>query len=63
MILNKKINQNEIQYKIKLKEYKKTTWKLTNNFRQAKEAINDFEHHNMGSNQASDRRDSSYEAC
>ena len=53
-ILDKKVKWNEIQYRVKWKGYE-TTWEPTSNLRQARDAVKDFEQHNMEGNQPPNR--------
>ena len=54
-ILDKKVKRNGIQYRVKWKGYEKTTWEPTSNFRQARNAVKDFEQRNMRGNQLPNR--------
>ena len=54
-IPDKKIKRNGIQYRVKWKRHEETTWESTSNLRQARDAVKDFEQHNMRSNQPSNR--------
>ena len=49
-ILDKKVKRNGVQYRVKEKEYEKTTWEPTSNLGQARDAVKDFEQRNVGGN-------------
>ena len=54
-IFDKKVKRNGVQYRVKWKGYKETTWEPTSNLRQARDAVEDFERHNVRGNQPPNR--------
>ena len=54
-ILDKKVKRNGVQYRVKWKGYEETTWELTINLKQARNAVKNFERRNMGGNQPPNR--------